>query len=203
MPFFKTIHNKSQKRFKRAAAKVRPVSSLPDLWQKAAVDPNYAKLVVVAAGNIGALESDVPDWKTAFRYLQTYASETSEQDVIDEVNFVLDLVNEAGPVHGQQKVKQLATELLQRAMESDAEEASSGARTNTAYSVALAIRLVSRFNASEMESFLDELPEFFTAQPGSVDMDLPAGLTVNDMDQYNDVIGSVRSHLLQAAETFK
>lgn len=58
------------------------------------------------------------------------------------------------------RVKQLATELLQQAMESDVAGPDEISHKN-AQSVDMALNMVAKFNVAEMKSFLDELAEFF------------------------------------------
>jgi len=64
------------------------VTSLGDLREKAAKDPAYARLAILASSNLGGTGKNLQE---AFHWLQLVASETSEESVVDEINFVADL----------------------------------------------------------------------------------------------------------------
>lgn len=67
------------------------VTSLADLRQRAQTDPRYKELILVAARNLGGSGASVED---AYRVLSNNANETSEEGVVDEINFVRDIVEE-------------------------------------------------------------------------------------------------------------
>jgi len=70
------------------------ISSLADLKDRAATDPQYDALAVVAARNLGAsLNCNLAD---AFLFLNAMALDTElgEEGLVDEINFVRDLVPE-------------------------------------------------------------------------------------------------------------
>lgn len=66
------------------------VTSLADLRRKAMENDSYVQLAKTAARNLGA-EGGL-DFATAMRWLEMNAAETTERGVVDEVNFVRDLV---------------------------------------------------------------------------------------------------------------
>jgi hypothetical protein len=73
---------------------MKPIESLAELRTKAADDPQYDALAVVAARNLGGpLKCSLSD---ALRFLELNAmeSELGEDGVVEEVNFVIDLVPE-------------------------------------------------------------------------------------------------------------
>lgn len=69
--------------------KMPKVRSLYDLRVRAKEDPRYAKLASLASSNLGGPAEPLD---AAFRWLDTNARETDEAGVIDEVNYVRDLV---------------------------------------------------------------------------------------------------------------
>mgnify|MGYP003349890384 CR=1 FL=1 len=70
--------------------KMAPVQSLAQLKCKARKDPNYKRLALLAADNLGGDTGD--DLEKALRWLDTNALETDEDGVVEEVNFCRDLV---------------------------------------------------------------------------------------------------------------
>ena len=66
-------------------AKLAPVVSLADLAFRAKSNPEYAGLAIRAAENLGG----TPNGKleSAMRWLNISADETSEDGVVDEINF--------------------------------------------------------------------------------------------------------------------
>jgi hypothetical protein len=70
------------------------VSSLLDLQTKAKADPQYLKLAIVSARNLGGTIKD-GDLDSAIRWLGINASETSEAGVVDEINYVRDILDHA------------------------------------------------------------------------------------------------------------
>jgi hypothetical protein len=81
-------------RTKGPGQKVKPVlipkvTSLMDLRNKASDNPLYAQLAILGAQNLGG---DIKNLNQAFDWLNTNAMETDEQGVVDEVNFMRDLV---------------------------------------------------------------------------------------------------------------
>ena len=82
---------------KLATKLIGKVSSLGDLLGKAALDPRYAQLALLAASNLGGSHDpeqyrSIKDVANAMRWLRMNAQETSERGVIAEVNAVRDLV---------------------------------------------------------------------------------------------------------------
>jgi Holliday junction resolvasome RuvABC DNA-binding subunit len=65
---------------------IAPVMSLAQLRTKANTDPNYRKLAILAAENLGYKPNENLD--EAMRQLRVEAQETSEDDVVEEVNFL-------------------------------------------------------------------------------------------------------------------
>lgn len=74
-----------------AQPRMEKVTSLRDLRNRAETDPRYKELIIVAASNLGKSTANMED---AYRWLQTNAAETSEEGVVDEINFVRDAVEE-------------------------------------------------------------------------------------------------------------
>ena len=72
-------------------AKLGKITSLYELFYRATEDSNYLKLLKIASVNLGgpSIDADVTKHK---RWLNTNALETSEEGVVDEINFVRDLV---------------------------------------------------------------------------------------------------------------
>ena len=68
---------------------LKSVTSLGDLFYRATSDKRYENLAVIAANNLGG---NVKDLVGAKRILNMNAMETSEDGVVDEVNFCRDLV---------------------------------------------------------------------------------------------------------------
>ena len=69
--------------------KMAPVRSLAELRFKAGKDENYKKLAIMAAQNLGGTYTTLDE---AMRWLETNATETDEEGVVEEINFVRDLV---------------------------------------------------------------------------------------------------------------
>lgn len=65
---------------------IAPVMSLAQLRAKANKDPKYRSLAILTASNFGYKPNENLD--EAMRQLHTEANETSEDDVIEEVNFL-------------------------------------------------------------------------------------------------------------------
>jgi len=66
------------------------VTSIGDLFHRAATDPRYAELAMISASNLGGTCKDL---KEARQWLNCNAMESdSEQGVVDEINFCRDLV---------------------------------------------------------------------------------------------------------------
>ena len=63
--------------------KVKPVNSLMDLYSKAKTDSNYEKLAIKSATNLGSYGDNI---SSAMDYLKMVALETSEEDVVGEIN---------------------------------------------------------------------------------------------------------------------
>jgi hypothetical protein len=80
-------------------ATLPPVRSIADLYQKAKVDPRYKELALTAASNLGGSAKTLDQ---AIQWLYTNADETDEEGVVDEINFVRDLVGSGAkaPIHG-------------------------------------------------------------------------------------------------------
>jgi hypothetical protein len=79
------------------AAKLKKVMSFADLRQRANGDIKYQKLAVVAAKNLGGTIPEnvhlVEQFVVAMKILKANADLTdNEKGVIDEINFVRDLV---------------------------------------------------------------------------------------------------------------
>lgn len=71
---------------------MRKIKSLAELRQLAKDNPRYDALAVVASRNLGGPSESL---ESALRWLELNAAETgSEFGVVDEVNFVRDLVDE-------------------------------------------------------------------------------------------------------------
>ena len=69
-------------------AKVTPVGSIWELQSKAKTDPNYEKLAIISANNLGFSGSG--GLSSALNWLSLSADETSEEGVVDEINFCID-----------------------------------------------------------------------------------------------------------------
>ena len=66
------------------------VTSIADLFNRAATDPQYAQLAMISAANLGG---NCKDLASARQWLNCNAMESgSEQGVVDEINFCRDLV---------------------------------------------------------------------------------------------------------------
>lgn len=65
------------------------VKSLNELRQLAETDPRYERLLTVASANLGGPDVGV---SACYQWLVSNAMETSEKDVVEEVNFCRDLV---------------------------------------------------------------------------------------------------------------
>lgn len=70
--------------------KMAPILSLAQLRTKALKDPNYRKLAILAAESLGGDPGE--DLNKALDWLNTIAIESSEEGVIEEVNFCRDLL---------------------------------------------------------------------------------------------------------------
>jgi hypothetical protein len=70
--------------------KMAPILSLPQLRSKAQTDPNYRRLAILAASNLGGDPGESLD--EAMKWLYINAQETDEEGVVEEVNFCRDLV---------------------------------------------------------------------------------------------------------------
>jgi|GEM_PF-6489478 len=70
---------------------MKPIRSLAELRQLAKDDPKYDALAAVASSNLGGPRESL---QAALNWLETMAKETSEAFVVEEVNFVIDLVPE-------------------------------------------------------------------------------------------------------------
>jgi hypothetical protein len=68
---------------------IPPVTSLFDLENKAKADPQYRKLAIAGASNLGGACETL---EAAMRWLRINADETTEKGVIEEVNFCRDLL---------------------------------------------------------------------------------------------------------------
>jgi|TARA_R110000787_G_scaffold19180_2_gene57910 hypothetical protein len=68
---------------------MRQVTSLTDLYNLAAKDERYSKLLIISAENLGGVINSQED---AIRHLEMNADAMGERDVLGEVNFCLDLV---------------------------------------------------------------------------------------------------------------
>jgi hypothetical protein len=73
------------------APRLAPVTSLADLRTRAAGDPRYAALAIAAAMNLGGAVGD-DNLDAAMRWLRLNAQETSEDGVVEEVNYCRDMV---------------------------------------------------------------------------------------------------------------
>jgi len=82
-----------KKKSSRGSSQLRmeKVVSLRDLRDRAETDPRYKELIMVAASNLGGVATT---FEGAWRALCDNANETSEDGVVDEVNFVRDIVEE-------------------------------------------------------------------------------------------------------------
>lgn len=101
------------------AGKLIPkVTSLMDLRQKATSDPRYLELAQLAASNLGGAREPRGRELTldaALRVLRDNALASDEGDVINEVNFVRDLVTEPREV----RARRLARRITARKHEGD------------------------------------------------------------------------------------
>lgn len=68
---------------------MKKVTSLFELADKAATDPKYLKLALIASSNLGGPKDTL---QSALRWLHINASETDEEGVVDEINFCRDLI---------------------------------------------------------------------------------------------------------------
>jgi len=73
-------------------AKLKPVKSLGELFRKAANDAKYKKLLFAASENLGG-PGEEGGFEAAKSNLLNNAYETDEEGVVDEVNFVIDLID--------------------------------------------------------------------------------------------------------------
>lgn len=64
-------------------SKIAKITCLNDLTNKAYGDPEYIKLAIKAANNMGA---NVVTLEAAIRWLNENAQETTEEDVVKEIN---------------------------------------------------------------------------------------------------------------------
>ena len=69
---------------------IQKVTSLNDLYNRAASDPIYLELAILGARNLGG--GNITTLDQARNWLNTNAMETDEAGVVDEVNFCRDLV---------------------------------------------------------------------------------------------------------------
>lgn len=72
------------------AKKLKKVRHLMELKNLAGTDPRYAKLLHAASENLGGKLGDTLEG--AYRNLINNANETDEEGVVEEVNFMRDLV---------------------------------------------------------------------------------------------------------------
>lgn len=68
------------------------VRSLGELKALARNDPSYARLLCLAASNLGGGPEVAANPVAAYRWLELNAMETTERGVVGEVNFVRDLI---------------------------------------------------------------------------------------------------------------
>jgi hypothetical protein len=80
---------KAMKKSKNKTKLVDPVTSLADLRYRAKTDERYARLLLVAAQNLGGGSQTAEE---AYRTLEVNAMETDEDGVVGEINFCRDLV---------------------------------------------------------------------------------------------------------------
>ncbi len=76
---------------------IKKVSSIPELRRLAENDSKYYQLAIRAALNLGARGVDEKNTSSrnlelAIDWLNTNAQETSEEGVVEEINYVRDLV---------------------------------------------------------------------------------------------------------------
>ena len=74
---------------------IEPIKSLGDLRSRSYEDDTYANLAITGAKNLGLYSKDgftECGSVDAIQYLETLAMETSEEGVVEEVNFVRSLV---------------------------------------------------------------------------------------------------------------
>lgn len=70
------------------------VASLAELKARAEHDPRYARLMLVAASNLGGSARDTANTDAAYRYLCLNAAEVDEPSTVAEVNYCRDLIND-------------------------------------------------------------------------------------------------------------
>jgi hypothetical protein len=68
------------------------IKSLADLRRLTTIDKRYAKLACLAASALGGPVQVRDDAEAALRWLNLNANETSEKGVVNEINFIRDLV---------------------------------------------------------------------------------------------------------------
>ena len=66
-----------------------PIHSIGDLAYRAKLDPQYKKLAMISASNLGG---DAKDLTESINWLSQTALEISEAGVVEEINFCRDLV---------------------------------------------------------------------------------------------------------------
>lgn len=71
-------------------SKLNKINSLSELRRLSKTNDLYKKLLLISASNLGSNHGGDAD--KAYRCLEINAMETSEEGVIEEVNFCLDLV---------------------------------------------------------------------------------------------------------------
>ena len=71
--------------------KLKPVRTLGELYMKARSDPQYEKLAIEAAKNLGG---NIRNLRDAKEWLDTNAMETDEEGTVDEVNYIIDFLDE-------------------------------------------------------------------------------------------------------------
>lgn len=69
---------------------IKPVKSLYELRSLSYDSDSYRRLVQMASSNLGGPVSPV---HKCMEWLEVNAMETSEEGVVDEVNFLIDMVN--------------------------------------------------------------------------------------------------------------
>lgn len=83
-----------KKTAKKTTGLIAPVKSLADMFHRAATEPEYRTLAIIAAQNLGGCGG--PDiqstYEAAKRWLLLTAQETTERGVVEEVNFCRNLV---------------------------------------------------------------------------------------------------------------
>lgn len=68
------------------------VETLAELRSKAYTNPQYAKLLCVAASNLGGGPAVRTNLVAAYQWLCQNAAEAGESGVVDEVNYCRDLI---------------------------------------------------------------------------------------------------------------